>query len=433
MQNDSVGSTAADQVSFEAWAGARSVPTLSSNVGSGELPFQSWRNFKEAFAPEIVARAIRETPRKIDRILDPFGGSGTTALTAQFLGVNPVTIEVNPYLADLIESKLATYDVTYLTKAFSQVVSKVWKGPINRSACFEGAPATFIEPGLSGKFIFSRNIAQRIVAYKNAISEIEDVPTKRLLRVIFASTLIPVSNVVISGKGRRYRQNWRENLTCIDEVDRRFHEGMLNAIHDIQRYRDRACLDYEVRRGDARSLIHVNERFDLAVFSPPYPNSFDYTDVYNVELWAMGYLLNSEDNKNLRKATLRSHVQILRDLSSQINESRTLSRVIKRLEAARDKLWNRHLPTMVAAYFQDMHDILLAIQNSLTEKGRIYAVVGDSQYADILVPTSKILTELAPCVGLSPLSNEEFRSMRASPQQGGSNKLSECLLIFEKN
>ena len=33
---------------------------------------------------------------------------------------------------------------------------------------------------------------------------------------------------------------------------------------------------------------------DLAVFSPPYPNSFDYTDVYNVELWAMGYLRNSD-------------------------------------------------------------------------------------------------------------------------------------------
>ena len=88
-------------VSFRRWTGSREVKTLGSNAGSEVLPFQGWRNFKEAFAPEIVERALTQTRGKIDHIVDPFGGSGTTALAAQFLGILATTIEVNPYLADL--------------------------------------------------------------------------------------------------------------------------------------------------------------------------------------------------------------------------------------------------------------------------------------------------------------------------------------------
>jgi DNA modification methylase len=73
------------------------------NGYSATIAFQGWRNFKEAFAPELVERAINETG-KVRHVIDPFGGSGTTALAAQFLGAKPTTIEVNPFLADLRDS-----------------------------------------------------------------------------------------------------------------------------------------------------------------------------------------------------------------------------------------------------------------------------------------------------------------------------------------
>src|ERR1700722_17115666 len=96
--------------SFKAWTGQRPLKSVGTNSGSPALAFQRWRSFKEAFAPEIVERAIAETPGRVRHVVDPFGGSGTTAIAAQFLGVKPTTIEVNPYLADLIEAKLVAYD-----------------------------------------------------------------------------------------------------------------------------------------------------------------------------------------------------------------------------------------------------------------------------------------------------------------------------------
>jgi hypothetical protein len=90
-------------VEFRQWTGDRELATIGTNAGSATIAFQGWRNFKEAFAPELVERAINETG-KVRHVIDPFGGSGTTALAAQFLGAKPTTIEVNPFLADLRDS-----------------------------------------------------------------------------------------------------------------------------------------------------------------------------------------------------------------------------------------------------------------------------------------------------------------------------------------
>jgi DNA modification methylase len=60
---------------------------LGTNAGSIDLPFQGWRRFKEAFAPELIERAVHESIIPVHHLVDPFGGSGTTALAAQFLGI----------------------------------------------------------------------------------------------------------------------------------------------------------------------------------------------------------------------------------------------------------------------------------------------------------------------------------------------------------
>src|SRR5690349_19268732 len=79
-------------VRFSDWTKHRPVETQGSNQGSTTLAFQSWRRFKETCAPELVARAVEETAGRVAHVADPFGGSGTTALAAQFLGVHSTTI-----------------------------------------------------------------------------------------------------------------------------------------------------------------------------------------------------------------------------------------------------------------------------------------------------------------------------------------------------
>ena len=419
-------------VRFRDWTQDRSIATIGSDSGSSPLPFQRWRRFKEAFAPEIVERALIETPGKAHHIADPFGGSGTTALAAQFLGIEPTTIEVNPYLADLIEAKIAPLDFDAATAAFSQVIERVARGCAPCRPLFSGAPPTFVEPGLDGRYIFSRAVARRILAYRTAIERVPQEACKRLFRVILASTAIPASNVVVSGKGRRYRQGWRERERDPQVVDELFRTGVLEALHDLRRFASRRCLDYTLLRGDARTLSAEIGPHDLAVFSPPYPNSFDYTDVYNVELWAMGYLNSSDGNTRLRHATLRSHVQVLRDFGCQSVRSPTLTTTIDALRQLRSALWNRHIPEMIGAYAADLAIVMKHLGHGLRSRGRAYIVVGDSRYAGVDVPVAKILAEITRALGYRLVSIEPFRSMRSSPQQGGRHELSETLVVLER-
>lgn len=419
-------------VAFRDWTGDRTIATIGTNAGATALPFQEWRRFKEAFAPELIDQAATETSGYINHVADPFGGSGTTALAAQFLGVRPTTIEVNPYLADLIEAKIGPIDVDAAAVGFGRVVERVGQSEAMTVPKFRGAPATFVEPGVDGRFIFWRDVARRLVAYRDAISLERDAAVQRLFKVILASATVPASNIVVSGKGRRYRRGWQTRRPSPDVIDAWFRDGVLRALYDLRRFSDRRCRDYRLLRGDARQLVGEIDALDLAVFSPPYPNSFDYTDVYNVELWTLGYLDSPEKNTALRKQTLRSHVQIYRDMSSHGICSPTLLRTMEELEAASARLWNRHIPAMIGAYTADMALILKGLAAKLRAQGRIYMVVGDSRYANIDVPIAAILAEVSPGLGLEPLRVEPCRSMRASPQQGGRPELAESLVVLER-
>jgi hypothetical protein len=418
-------------VSFESWTQKREVSTLGSNAGSEKLPFQTWHHFKEAFTPELVAKAAKSSKREILRCADPFGGSGTTALACQFLGIEPVTIEVNPYLADLIEAKLCSYDSDDLVRSLGRIVRAVHgaKPSIRR---FATLPSTFIESDDKERWIFHEPVAHRIAAYLDAIDALSNPNHRRFFRIQLGGMLIHVSNVVVNGKGRRYRRSWDSRFVTTQEFDSLFCERSQQAIVEVHTHRYRKEQRYTLVRGDSRQATIEIGPIDGAIFSPPYPNSFDYTDVYNIELWMLGYLSGAPDNRVLRESTLCSHVQIKRDYPPSPRGSKRLIQALKQLDNARGDLWNRWIPEMVGGYFHDMKLVLEGLHVQLTPEGEVWAVVGDSQYAGILVPTAEILADLAPAMGYEVVNIESFRSMRASAQQGGQQELDETLIVLRK-
>jgi hypothetical protein len=406
---------------------------MGTNAGAPALAFQKWRHFKEAFTPEVVARAISESDIPIRRCLDPFGGSGTTPLAAQFLGVHPIVAEVNPYLADLIEAKLSSYDVDALAMDLGRVLRRAMdvRGAAKLDVP-DSAPPTMVEPGRDGRWIFDRAVASRVAALLAATNSLADPKHARLFKVLLGGILVDVSNVVVNGKGRRYRNRWKERRREPASVEQLFSDAVRRSIVDIQTFAGRPCADFTLLRGDARIVIAAPERCDVAVFSPPYPNSFDYTDVYNVELWTLGYLGDRPANRELRQSTLCSHVQIDRAYPQARTESSTLTQIIAQLTAVKASLWHPKIPNMVAGYFTDLSVVLGNVHSILSDGGMAWMVVGDSRYADVAIPTATIIGELAPALGFEVTTTEPFRSMRASAQQGGMHELTESLVVLRK-
>ena len=372
-----------------------------------------------------------ESKIPVQRALDPFGGSGTTALACQFLGVLPTTVEVNPFLADLIEAKLCQYDADALARDLGLIASRAEENESAAILRLAGLPPTFVEPGLNNRWIFDRAIAIRVAALLDAVESLSDTKHRRLFKVLLGGVLIDVSNVVVSGKGRRYRRHWESRGRNASSVDEAFFSSARAAIGDIHSYANRRETHYTLVRGDARTAVKEG-KWDLALFSPPYPNSFDYTDVYNVELWALGYLKSYDANRRLREATLSSHVQVSRSFAQPPSGSPLLDQAMIELIEVRKTLWDARIPDMVGAYFADIMSIIGDIGGNLTPGGSLWLVVGDSRYAGIQISTAQIIGELATGVNWRLRGYEPFRSMRLSAQQGGRPELAETLIMLER-
>lgn len=158
-------------VRFDEWTKARVPAVIGTNSGSAPLAFQNWRRFKEAFVPELVERAVDETStalgRRVSSCLDPCAGSGTTPLACQFLGVHPWAIEVNPFLADLIEAKLALVDAGAVARRCGEIIRS--GRIVDPVSFYAAAPPTFVEPGVGGRYLFSRDVAERLASLLAAI------------------------------------------------------------------------------------------------------------------------------------------------------------------------------------------------------------------------------------------------------------------------
>ncbi|MGF0335793.1 hypothetical protein [Ectopseudomonas toyotomiensis] len=402
----------------------------SSNQGTANLPFQRWFHFKEAFSPKFVADTLGSLPYKVDHCTDPFSGSGTTALTCKMLGISSEVIEVNPFLADLADAKLSGAKPASFLKDYEKVLASLDILPEDE-ALTEGMPLSFAPPGIKGRYIFDKDVYRTARAINRVAN---NLPTQhgRLLRVLLGSVLVENSNVSINGKGRRYRKNWENRTKNPNDLICSLDHAVDTALSDLTRFSGIPASKSTVHRGDARYALARIKQSDVAIFSPPYPNSFDYTDVYNIELWMLGYLTSAQDNTKLRKNTLRSHVQTKWNASKDQVQSKSLEEVVSALQDARKDLWNRNIPEMIGFYFHDLFTIFHHLHRILKPKHHAIVAIGDSQYAGIHIDVAKILSECISQLGFRLVEQGAIRSMRTSSQHGGEFLLSEHCLVFER-
>ena len=403
---------------------------VSSNMGSGELPFQRWFRFKEAYAPAFVKNMVASCDYPVRHLLDPFGGSGTTALTARMEGLDSTSIEINPFLADVIRAKVSPVSVESFRESCQRIVGglRVVKGDYQ---VIEGAPVTLLEPGLNDRFVYGREAYGVLRALNRRIGKLEE-DEGRLARVLLGSILVECSNVIVNGKGRRYRRNWESRRVSRDDVVQCFEGAVERAVEDLTKFDREDRTEHAVYTDDARSKLSSVPSADLAIFSPPYPNSFDYTDVYNLELWMLGYFRTATDNANHRARTLRSHVQIKWPERRFGTPTPKLARVKKALEGRRGELWNRNIPEMVVGYFDDLEKVLTSLKGSIREGAFVVAAVGDSQYGGVKIDTGGILSEIGERCGYELEDAMEIRSMRASWQHGGGFDLAETAIRLRR-
>ena len=162
--------------------------------------------------------------------------------------------------------------------------------------------------------------------------------------------------------------------------------------------------------------------------SPPYLNSFDYTDIYRPELLMMQAANNSGDLRKLRFNTLRSHVQVAWEPSATLG----IPILVEKIRAIGGAgLWSGRIPDMINAYFVDLDQVIDQAAMRLKPGATVAFVVADSAYCGVVIPVGQILSEIFERRGFSINEITTFRKTRGNGnhQQQSVERLNEVMVI----
>jgi hypothetical protein len=168
-------------------------------------------------------------------------------------------------------------------------------------------------------------------------------------------------------------------------------------LKDIQIYKSTSNFNvYNKGIKEIDSLIK-DESIDLSFFSPPYPNCFDYFEVYKIELWIGEFVQSYSQLKSMRKSAITSNLNANLDQDiSDINPSELSILLAESLiKLSKKDLWNKKIPKMVLLYFYEMDIFLGDLFLKMKKGSKTGIVIGNSSYGGIPILSDLILSEIA--------------------------------------
>jgi hypothetical protein len=374
---------------------------LVNSSGLRDFPVHRWYYYKEGFSPllpPLVLEAIGGSTSQT--IVDTFAGVATTALSlrshAQVSRV--IGIEYSPFVHFVGQTKLASLnlDVTRLTAA----VDNLSKFRTSRRKQVVPQLSAFHNPD-----IFEPKVLRELIAFRDAVRGDESLSdTERAFFMLgIAAITEDLSGAMKDGRAlrilhdrQRRRQGLRPNLeptngAGVRSVITNQWRAMIEDLAALQP----TCSDQDAVhiRGDARELSHLgadigqrlipDSSVSLHLYSPPYLNCIDYTEVYKLELWLLEFVSDQTEFRRLREGTLRSHPSI--EFSYRPPRHSRNGLVYDVIDATTsflvDHLSRAPLGRVHGHYFSDMDEVLHEQYQTLEPGGAIACIVANSTFA----------------------------------------------------
>lgn len=373
-------------------------------------PFQRWYRYKEGFSVELVEQLIREYAKhKTGTILDPFSGSGSTLLAANSMGYSGVGFEVNPFSYFLAQCKLEQYSkesIELFKQSYEEILRLAIEGKYE-----------YILPKLSiSEKVFDKELEKYYMNVGTLIDSelICDEKVRNLLKLGWLACLEPLCNYRKAGNGLKFKKYVKPRILTVDDARIILLEEYQNIYIDLLKYKQKneAMLYNETCLNMGKYI--ADESIEGIIFSPPYANCFDYTEIYKLELWFGKFVSEYSELKKLRNTSLHSHLN--GDLSVEVESKSTiLAELLEELE--KKELWDKKIPKMLQLYYDDMFRVIDESYRVLDDGGFCCIVVGNSAYGGIVFPADLILAEYAEKIGFGVDKIEVDRYIITSSQQ----------------
>lgn len=401
--------------------------------GNDSAPVHNWFRFKEGFDSGLLRQVLdrfKFSKSATLELLDPFCGVGTTLLSAQLLEdyrVRAVGIERNPFIGFVADTKLAWRELRH-----ESLLKEGLRAIQTSSVCGDLPELSSIRDGRC----ISKHMAGRLLGICGALRS--DNVNYRFLKLGIAAAIEPLSKIRRDGRALR-----------IVEKPYQTAEGVITPIWSKMAADARLLCPIApklknsavVRAGDGRvpSQSEIDDgSIDLILTSPPYPNNIDYSEVYKLELWLMGFVSSYQDFLSLRHSTFRSHPTF--DKSAELAQGFIDELERGALQVPLGVLLNRinaeeygWRAKLLKSYFADCWTSLANYHKALRRGGRVVLVVGNSLHGtDVpaLVATDLVLCKMGECLGYEVENLIVARGLRR--RLSGNHFLRESVVVLRK-
>jgi SAM-dependent methyltransferase len=429
--------------------------TFNGLVGSNQLrehPIHRWYYYKEGFSPLLPRIILQERGAgKSGNVVDPFAGVGTTALSLRGReGVNSVIgIEYSPFACFVGQTKLAATSLNR-DALLSQIARIADLKPPFRE------PTTPALAAFHNPEIFAPEKLKYLLAMRDCIREDDQLneTEKSFMLLGLAAVVEDLSSAMKDGRAlrilrgrKRRRQGLRPTTGCMEGDDPRavITNQWLAMVQDLETstHPKNGVTAIQVR-GDARTLgeskdgtgdpIIKEGNVGLYVYSPPYLNFVDYTEVYKLELWMLEMVSDQAGFRALREGTLRSHPSItFPDRRQPPTSDALIFTIIEEItKFLTEHLARRSIAPVHKYYFLDMYEALREQYRTLEPGGSIACVVANSTLSRrswedgtrrelwrIPIMTDVFLARLAEVVGFKDIQIWKARDLQAKNVNGG--------------
>lgn len=259
----------------------------------GYFTKQSWN---------VVQEYIKHFSKPGDLVLDPFGGSGITAIEAMMCDRKAIHIDLNPLSVFMVQSLAAPIKLSELADAFERVKKRYLalepKTPKEVKAALKkydyptglklpkDADVETIEE------LFTEDQLARLALLKHIIKLEKDANIRTSLMLSFSSSINKINKTFHytksegggdSGPFRYYRYRIAHTpgvLNLMDVFETKFKK-VFAAKQEIQyKINDKTISNLKVYKGTATALKNVNdESIDYIYTDPPYGKKIPYLDL----------------------------------------------------------------------------------------------------------------------------------------------------------
>ena len=388
---------------------------LVSYQGNKNAPGFRWLKYKEGFSASLVRGLLEQTAAT--RLLDPFSGAGTAALTAGSRGVAGTGIEIMP-IGNLAARAIAVAANGLPPDLLSQA-SDALLGAIAP----EKYDAAFLFPHVPiSQRAFPESTEIDLAKAREFTAQIKDPSLSIVLTLACVSVLEEISYTRKDGQFLRWDpQSGRDvsrklHKTYIPTLREALQRRLTEINADLPALRRRyAGADVEFIDGSSLTqLRHLPaQSFDAVITSPPYANRYDYTRTYALELAYLGY--DADGFKNLRQALLSATVenrskretlageyageQRFRNAMAMADSQDALQEALNILKDNAEYLSNRNVISLVENYFTEMALIISELGRLIMPGGDVFMVNDNVQYHGEEIPVDLILSDFAEQCG----------------------------------